>query len=84
MRTITIRPALNGWIVDVGCQVIVFTDKEVMLKELSDYIDDPQGVEKRYIANAVNKDLDPPRPEREMLDAQPYVGAVTPVGRSRP
>lgn len=55
LREIKIDPVLNGWIVEVGCQRVVFTDKQVMLGELSQYLADPHAVVKRYLANAANQ-----------------------------
>lgn len=54
-RPIEIKPVLNGWICNVGCQQVVFTDKKTMLCELDAYYSDPDGVEKRFMSNAVNK-----------------------------
>ncbi len=55
MRDIKIKPALNGYICIVGCQTLVFTDREFMLKEIGKYLVDPIAVEKEYIGKAVNK-----------------------------
>lgn len=54
-REIIIRPVLNGFVCDVGCQRVVFTDKQTMLGQLSEYYDKPEEVEQRYIERAVNK-----------------------------
>jgi hypothetical protein len=48
MREVTIRKVLNGFIVQVGCQTLVFDDKAKMLIELSSYIDNPAQMEKLY------------------------------------
>ncbi len=37
MGTIKIAPVLNGWIVKVHCKTVVFTDKRLMMKEISRY-----------------------------------------------
>jgi len=57
MQNITIEPAMNGWIVKVGCgnPPLVSEDKTKMLLEISRYIDDPRGVEAEYRAKANNK-----------------------------
>lgn len=70
MYPISIRPALNGWIVEVGCQTLTFNSKVTMLTELNKYMDDPEGTEKFYRENAVNRKItlvraapaDPPPP----------------------
>lgn len=54
-RVIIITPVLNGYVCDVGCQRVVFTDKQTLLHELSGYYDKPEETEKRYIERAVNK-----------------------------
>ena len=53
IRDITIKAALNGWIVKVGCQTVVFTSKPEMLQEIGQYLADPEGMEKKY-KDAVN------------------------------
>lgn len=65
MRDIIIQPAVNGWIVRVGCQTVVFKDLDAMLMELGNYINNPKATEERYLANAKNKDvrLDPEAPQ---------------------
>ncbi len=55
MSNIQIQPALNGWIIKVGCATLVSVHKEVMLREIGRYIDDPKGVEKGYAAFALNQ-----------------------------
>ena len=49
MRQITINAALNGLIVNVGCQTLVFGTAEEMLRELKGYIENPQMTERRYM-----------------------------------
>lgn len=57
MRNVTIRPALNGWVCEVGCQTVVFNDLETMLSTLREYILDPAGMEQEYIGRAKNKTM---------------------------
>lgn len=54
-REITITPVLNGFVCKVGCQKVVFESVSGLLRELGEYLSDPDGVEKRFVANAVNK-----------------------------
>lgn len=49
MRDITIRYAMNGYKVQVGCSELVFQDRTVMLMELARYLENPQGVEEEYL-----------------------------------
>lgn len=52
-KKLVIKTVLNGWRVSVGCQEVVFTEKEKMLAEISAYLDDPTEAEKKY-QEAVN------------------------------
>ena len=61
-REIIIRPVLNGYVAQVGCQHVCFTDKQTMLTALSEYYDKPEEVEKRWLERAVNKMSEAPRP----------------------
>lgn len=49
MRQISIEKKMNGYVVNVGCQSLVFESKEKLLVELARYLNDPQGVEKEYV-----------------------------------
>lgn len=55
IRNIQIQPVLNGFVVSVGCQTIVFSNKETMVSQLSDYLDDPEITEKKFVAKACNR-----------------------------
>lgn len=55
MKDVTISPAINGWVIKIGCLTAVAISKEGMLSEISRYIDDPNGVEVEYAANALNQ-----------------------------
>lgn len=66
MRVITISPALNGWIMEIGCSKVVFDDLGTMLVELGKYIESPSEVEEEYLSVAKNRIPIPrpiPRPE---------------------
>lgn len=54
LRNVLIKPVLNGWIVEVGCQQVVFDNKERMLKSISSYLDDPKETERYWRTHAVN------------------------------
>ena len=54
MRDITIKPALNGYVVRLGCQRVVFTDRALMLRALDDYLENPREVERTYLAKSIN------------------------------
>jgi hypothetical protein len=57
VRSITINPVLNGWVCQVGCQTVVFTDLIKMTAEIGNYYRNPEALEKIYIENAVNKPM---------------------------
>lgn len=76
-RTITIHPVLNGYTLQVGCQAVVFTDKQTMLTALSEYYDNPEEVEKRFLSRAVNHVADLPPPPQEQCVAG--VNILTPA-----
>lgn len=54
-REIHIRPVLNGYIVTVGCQTVVFTSPAVLTAELLRYYNNPDKVAKEYMANPTNQ-----------------------------
>jgi len=54
IRGIGIRPVLNGWIVEVGCQTVVFDNMGDMLEALEAYLRNPDEVAKSFLENSVN------------------------------
>ena len=56
LRNIKIKSVLNGWIVEVGCQTLVFRDLTHMTTQLKLYLNDPEGLEKKYLEESVNSD----------------------------
>ena len=48
-RQIVINQALNGYVVNVGCKVVVFETREKMLSELDRYFKNPAEIEKEYL-----------------------------------
>jgi len=74
MRDVKITAVLNGWIVKVGCQTLVYNDKKILLHDLGAYMADPKGTEQAFIKNAVNKRLiadAPPGEPRPAPDGPP-------------
>ena len=49
MREITIVKVLNGLVVRVGCQTLVFNTNEEFLQELKAYLDNPAETEQRFL-----------------------------------
>lgn len=56
-RNIEILPVLNGYLVHVGCQTVVFNSTESLLSELGSYLKNPGKVEQDYRENAINREL---------------------------
>jgi len=54
IRDITIKAVLNGFIVTVGCQQVVFASVEALEKDLGLYLRDPETSEKHYRENSIN------------------------------
>ena len=50
MRPIKIRKAMNGFIVDVGCQTLVFDSVRSLVDALRQYLTEPEETEKMYVA----------------------------------
>lgn len=48
-RQITLFPVSNGFVVKAGCQVLAYTDKELLKRDLADYVNDPDKKEKEVI-----------------------------------
>lgn len=59
MRAFTIRPVLNGYIVDCGCQTLVFASNEALLDAISKYVTEPQKTERYFLENSLHSDLVP-------------------------
>ena len=54
MRDITIKPALNGYVVRLGCQRLVFPNRELLMRALNDYLDNPEKTEQSYMYGSLN------------------------------
>jgi len=54
MREVTITPCLNGFIVKVGCQTLVFNRIEDVAENLIAYQKKPVETEKAFLSNPVN------------------------------
>lgn len=50
-RPLSIKPVLNGFIVDCGCQSIAYTSVDELLIDLGKYLRDPEETEKEIIKN---------------------------------
>lgn len=59
MRDIQITAVLNGWIVRVGCQTVVFDKVSVLIAWMTSYLMEPVKTEKEFLAQAINLKLFP-------------------------
>ncbi len=53
-RSAQITPVLNGFIVQIGCQTVVFDSPAALGAAVIEYYLDPEKTEKKYFANRVN------------------------------
>lgn len=80
IRSFTVTPVLNGYVVSVGCQVIVFTSGIDLTNAISAYLDNPDMVEKSFTEDSINsKHLMPQtRPENYTQPCEPCPQDVNP------
>lgn len=83
IRDITIRTVLNGYVVQVGCQTVVYNSVDTLLVELRNYLIDPEDAEKRYsqFPNA-RFTLNGPAQQVAQTERQ-YVGEGSGAGNAR-
>jgi pyruvate-formate lyase len=48
MRDFQVKKGVMGYIVTIGCQVAGFSNKEDLLKAITEYVNDPGATEKKY------------------------------------
>ena len=78
-RSIEINAVLNGYVIRVGCQTVVFEDRKRMLENLEAYLASPASFEKTFRANAMHtanyiEPCAPSGPPRNM--AESIVGGI--------
>ena len=82
-RTVTIRPVLNGFVCEVGCQTVVFNSLERVCALLGQYYADPDKMEKAFLDNAptwYKPNMVAPPPLRPEYPDPVQTEAVTPGG----
>lgn len=82
MRKIEIRPCLNGFIVQVGCQTVVFTSVEALVNNLAAYLRNPEMMEKDWLTKSINSRWLYGPVESPTQDTAAYERGGTPVGTS--
>lgn len=73
-RELNIRPVLNGFIVNVGCQTLVFSEPGQLIAEFAAWVNKPAEIEAKYEKMMVDRGLIPPPPPPECRTAQECVG----------
>ena len=48
MRAFTVQTGVMGYVVSIGCQVAGFSNKKDLIKAITEYIKDPEAMEKKY------------------------------------
>ena len=69
MRELIIQPVLNGYIVRVGCQTIVFDSREKLIAAFVEYLNKPEEMTARYLKEAINKSPEPICPPSQACEA---------------
>jgi hypothetical protein len=54
LREFTVRPVLNGYIVHIGCQTVVFESRQGLISAITEYLKEPEVVESRWLKHALN------------------------------
>ena len=78
-REITIKPVLNGFVCQVGCQTVVFDNVRSLAVTVEEYFNHPEETEKRFIEKAVNKMEEhtlAPTPPTSQCESEPSVNRV--------
>lgn len=47
MRAFTVTPGVKGFVVQIGCQVAGFSNANDLLLSITEYLNDPDGMEER-------------------------------------
>ena len=84
IRPFTITPVLNGYIVEIGCQRLVFTSREELVRDINLYLEHPDGVEGNFLKFSLNaQHLQPLTTEGEP-PRSPVYGNIEPQPISTP
>ena len=77
-REINIKPVLNGFVCQVGCQTLVFDTVRSLAVAVEEYFNHPEETEKRFLEKAINKMEGPRPPERNQVRDQDCCGTIAP------
>lgn len=76
IRDISIHAVLNGFVVQVGCQTIVFNTAESLASNLTLYLNNPDEFEKEFIHTAIN--------QKHLMPLPPPGSLVPPAEQATP
>lgn len=65
IRPFTVVPVLNGYIVQVECQQLVFSTRDALLNAIGEYIVNPAAMEKHWLEKSINAGFLPRTPAEE-------------------
>ena len=57
IRAFEVRPVLNGYIVSIGCQKLVYNDREALVGVIDMYLKAPEEVEKTILRTSCNAEF---------------------------
>ena len=61
IKSFTVHPVLNGFLVGIGCQQVVFDSRVKLLVAIGEYLERPVETEEKFLKEAVNP-MSAPRP----------------------
>lgn len=76
IRNISIEPTMNGYIVKIVCQSLSFESRTNLLSELGKYLDNPQQMEKEYVARYGNCFRDQLEDQAPMAENRVQMGRI--------
>jgi hypothetical protein len=54
IREFTVTPVLNGYVVRVGCQLLVFESRKNLVATIDSYLQAPEVMEKAIVEDSIN------------------------------
>jgi len=65
-QELRITPVLNGFIVQAGCQTLVYNSSDHIITEFTEWVREPEKIERRYRETMEKKGICPPPPPDTM------------------
>ena len=54
-RSATMTVVANGFVIEIGCQMVIAETPEKLKELICDYLDDPYSAEKKLMANSIQQ-----------------------------